>query len=497
MPKADQKNKGGNNDAEQEIRLEPSGLARKEIVPVGAQGRHIRWLSFAAIWFTMTAQMGIFQLGASLAGSMPTEQAILAVVISNLAMILVLVPIGDIGVEHGINFAGYLRIPFGLRGSFLPLALRGLAAIAWFGIQTYFGATAIDEISKTFFDFSAMTAWYIGFGALQIAIVAGGIKTIKKVVNFAAPALALLSIWLLYLMFSEGSFSDFTNNEITNPEPFIVAVVSNLSFWATVAINLPDFTRNVVGKKTKGFFKRNSHNIFGQLLGVPVGMVFFTTVGMAGFVFTGESDPIVAISALVGGAFLILALGVVFLAQLSTNITANLFASAYAANAIGAPKISYSQGAIITGVLGLLTFPWILLEFFLTYLPILGAALAPIAGVMLSDYYLIRKRRLNIPAIFRRNSQYHYWHGINPASFLAWSTGAIAGITWLDYSFIVALPVSFTLYYPLMRFWILKRYKQSEVEEKKGTFLATSLDRDWPIYMEEKEQDLDKNNGSD
>lgn len=489
MPEADQKNSSGNKHADEEIRLEPSGLARKEIVPVGAKDKHIRWLSFAAIWFTMTAQMGIFQLGASLAGSMPTEQAILAVVISNLAMILVLVPIGDIGVEHGINFAGYLRIPFGLRGSFLPLALRGLAAVAWFGIQTFFGATAIDEISTTFFDFSAMPVWYIGFGALQIAIVAGGIKTIKKVVNFAAPALAVLSIWLLYLMFSEGSYREFTNNEITNPQPFIVAVVSNLSFWATVAINLPDFTRNVAGKKTKNFFKRNSHNIFGQLLGVPLGMVFFTTVGMAGFIFTGESNPILAISGLVGGVFLILALGVVFLAQLSTNITANLFASAYAANAIGAPKISYGLGAVITGVLGLLTFPWVLLEFFLTYLPILGAALAPIAGVMLSDYYLIRKRRLNIPAIFRRNSQYHYWHGINPASFLAWSAGAIVGIIWLDYSFIVALPVSFVLYYPLMRFWILKRYKQIEVEEKVGSFLATSLSRDWPIYMEEKEQD--------
>lgn len=477
-----------NDKSEQEIKLQPSALSRKEIVPVPAKNRNIRWLSFAAIWFTMTAQMGIFKLGASLGETMPTEQAILAVVISNLAMIFVLVPIGDIGVEHGINFAGYLRIPFGLRGSYLPLALRGLAAIAWFGIQTYFGATAIEEVTSNFFDFSALYLWYILFGALQIAIVAGGIETIKKVVNFAAPALALLSVWLLYVMFTESSSEEFFNNEVINPEPFIVAVVSNLSFWATVAINLPDFTRNVVGKQTDNFLKRNRHNIFGQLLGVPLGMVFFTTVGMAGFIFTGESNPILAISALVGGVFLILALGVVFLAQLSTNITANLFASAYAANAIGAPKISYSQGAIITGILGLLTFPWILLEFFLTYLPILGAALAPIAGVMLSDYYLIRKRRLNIPAIFKKNSQYYYYKGLNPASFLAWTAGAVCGITWLDYSFIVALPVSLLLYYPLMKFWILKKYRQSELERKDEKFLATSLGRDWPITMEDKEE---------
>lgn len=478
---------------EEQIELQPSGLSREEIVPVDSKNRSLRWLSFAAIWFTMTAQMGIFKLGASLAETMPTEQAILAVIISNLAMLLVLVPIGDIGVEHGINFAGYLRIPFGLRGSYLPLALRGFAAIAWFGIQTYYGATAIDEVSKTFFDFSAMPAWYIGFGVLQIAIVAGGINTIKKVVNFAAPALAVLSVWLLYLMFSQGSFQKFFNNEVTNKEPFIVAIVSNLSFWATIAINLPDFTRNLEGKKNKGFFKRNRHSIVAQLIGVPIGMLFFTTVGMAGFVFTGESNPILAISSLIGGTFLILALGVVILAQLSTNITANLFGSAYAANAIGAPKISYRMGAIITGIMGLLTFPWVLLDLFLTYLPALGAALAPVAGIMISDYYLIRKRRLNIPDIFKPKSQYHYWHGINPASFLAWLFGAVGGLFWLDYSFILALPVSFVLYYPLMRFWILKRYKQKELEKGEGKFLATSLGRDWPIRMVKQDEKSKEN----
>ena len=483
-----QQNEPENKQSEEEIKLKPSGLAREEIVPVGLQNRNLRWLSFAAIWFTMTAQMGIFKLGVSLAESMPVEQAMLAVLISNLAMLIVLVPIGDIGIEHGINFAGYLRIPFGIRGSYLPLALRGFSAIAWFGIQTYYGATAIEEITKQFFNFSAIYVWYVCFGVLQIAIVAGGIKTIKKVVNIAAPALALLSIWLLYVMFSEGSFKEFFNNEVTNPKPFMVAIVSNLSFWATVAINLPDFTRNVVGKTTGKFFKRNRHSLIAQLIGVPIGMLFFTTVGMAGFVFTGESNPIMAISALVGGALLILALSVVILAQLSTNITANLFASAYAANAIGSPKISYRLGAIITGIMGLLTFPWVLLNFFLTYLPILGAALAPIAGIMIADYYLIRKRRLNIPEIFEPEGEYKYWHGINPASFLAWLLGAVGGIVWLDYSFIVALPVSFALYYILMRFWIVRRYKQSEVEKKDKKLLATSLGRDWPIYMEKQNE---------
>jgi NCS1 family nucleobase:cation symporter-1 len=179
-----------------------------------------------------------------------------------------------------------------------------------------------------------------------------------------------------------------------------------------------------------------------------------------------------------------LALGVVILAQLSTNITANLFASAYAANAIGSPKISYSKGAIITGILGLLTFPWLLLDFFLTYLPIVGAALAPLAGIMIADYYLVRKRQINVPDIFNPKGQYRYWKGVNPASFLAWVTGAIAGIVFLEYSFIVALPIGFIIYYLLMHYWIVKQYKLPEIKEGEEKLLATSEGKDWPIFMD-------------
>lgn len=477
-------NKQNGSSEHDSIRLRPSRLAREEIVPVKARDRNIRWLPFTAIWFTMTAQMGVFALGASMAEAMPTMEAILAVIIANVAMIFVLVPIGDIGIEHGINFAGYLRVPFGLKGSYLPLALRAMAGIAWFGIQTYLGATAIEEVTTTFFDFSAVYLWYGIFGALQIAIVAAGLETIKKVVNVAAPALGVLSIVLLYIMFSEGSFEEFFDNKVVDPQPFIVGVVSNLSYWATVAINLPDFTRNVKASPSSRFMKRNKHSIIAQLIGVPLGMLFFTVVGMAGFVFTGESNPVLAIAALVGGAFLLLALGVVILAQLSTNITANLFASAYAANAIGSPKISYSAGAVITGVLGLLTFPWLLLEFFLTYLPVVGAALAPIAGIMIADYYLVRKRLIRVPEIFDPRSGYNYWRGVNPASFIAWIIGAVAGIALLDYSFIVALPLGFGVYYLLMRLWINKQYEQPEITGDQKQLLATSNGKDWEVVME-------------
>ncbi|MGI5836557.1 MAG: NCS1 family transporter [Chloroflexota bacterium] len=467
-----------------ELVLSPSRLARQELLPVGMEERNIGLPSFAALWLTMGAQMGVFTLGASLAQALSPPLALLVILIANLAMVAILVLIGDIGIEHGINFAGYLRAPFGIMGSYLPLALRGLSAIAWFGIQTYFGATAIEVVSSQFLGISAFPVWYVAFGILQIAIVAAGIEVIRNVVNAAAPALVVLSVWLLFIMFSQASIQQFWEYPATDPQPLVVGIVASLSYWSTVAINVPDFTRFVKAEPSRQFFTRNRVSFIAQLIGMPTGMLFFTLVGMAGFVFTGEFNPVLAIAALIGGAFLLLALGVVILAQLTTNITANIYASAYAASAIGSPRISYSRGAVITGLMGLfLTFPWVLLDLFLTFLPVVGAALAPTAGVMLSDYYLIRRRRIDVPQIFDPEGQYRYWKGINPASYIAWGAGAIAGITLLDYSFLVALPVALVLYYLLMRFWILKRYRQSELTPEGRHALATSLDRNWPIRM--------------
>lgn len=465
--------------------LESSRLARPEIVPTPLSERSLGPLAFLALWFTMAAQMGVFQLGASLAEALPIPVALLAVLVGNVAMVIILVLIADIGVEHGVNFAGYLRAPFGLTGSYLPLVLRALAAIAWFGIQTYLGATAIDLIAAQFLGVDLLPLWYVLFGLVEIAIVAGGLGVIRWVINVAAPALFVLSLWLLYLMLSRTSPAAFFAHPVTAPQPFVVGVVANMSYWATVAINLPDFTRHVRVTPSPRFVARNHVSVVAQTLGVPLGMLFFTLVGMAGLVTTGQYNPVLAIARVVGGPALLLGLAIVVLAQLSTNVTANLYASAYAANAIGSPRVSYAGGAVITGLLGLLTLPWVLLEFFLTYLPLLGAILAPIAGIMLADYYLIRHRRLAVPRLFDPGGEYHYWHGLNPASYLAWAAGAILGVILLDWSFLVALPVALVLYAVLMRAWILPRYPQSEVQGGDERFLATSHGCSWPVRMAE------------
>ena len=464
-----------------ELRLKPSKWARDEMVPVARASRNMGTWAFTALWITMSAQLGVFTLGASLVEDLTVPEALLAVALANLAMVVLFVLIGDIGIEHGVNFAGYLRAPFGMFGSYLPLALRGLAGVAWFGIQTWLGATAIDVVTREFFDFSALPVWYVALGVVEIALVVAGLDVLKRVVSWSGPALIVLSIVILYVLLSRESWSALIDHTPDGSQPFLVGMVAAMSYWTTVAINLPDFTRRVKAEPARSFLRRNRRSAVAQLLGVPSGMLLFTLVGMVGFVFHGDSNPVLAIAATVGGVALVIALSVVVLAQVTTNITANLVASAYAANAIGSPKVSYRVGAVITGVLGLLTLPWALLDYFLVYLPALGAALAPVAGIMIADYYLLRRRRLDLPALFDPVGQYRYWRGVNPAALIAWGAGAAAGIIWLDYSLLLAFPIGLGLYWLLMRAWVLRIYPQPEVDG--GGDLATSVDRDWPVTM--------------
>jgi nucleobase:cation symporter-1, NCS1 family len=127
---------------------------------------------------------------------------------------------------------------------------------------------------------------------------------------------------------------------------------------------------------------------------------------------------------------------------------------------------------------------WVLLEEFLTYLPALGAVLAPIAGIMVADYYLVRRRRLDVPALFDREGRYRYWRGANPAALIGWLLGATAGLLLLDYSFLVALPIGFGAYLVLMRSWVQPRMGGGEDDTHASASLGTSAGRDWPVTME-------------
>jgi NCS1 family nucleobase:cation symporter-1 len=415
-------------------------------------------MDFIWLWFGMTAQMGVFMLGASFAGRLSFVSAMAAILLGNAIVSVILILNGDVGTRYGINFSVFLRAPFGRRGALLPVIARALTGVFWFGIQTYFGARAINIAVEYLTGYSNWFLWYLLFGFIQIWITAGGIKWIKYLENIAAPALGVLSVWLIYILLRQNSFSALLNAEITNPLPFWVAITANLSYWVTVAVNISDFTRHVKTDGSTSFYKRNKISIMGQLPGITIGMAIFAAVGMIGGFFTGNGNPVEIISATLGGGFMLFGLLIILLAQLSTNVAANLYAAGNIIGYISGNKLNFSWAVVVGGLVGLCTFPWLMLDHFLTYLPMIGATLAPLPGIMLTDYYLLRRGRLNISDFTSEGDAYSYWRGVNPGAILTYLVAGLIGIRYLEYSWLVSMPTAMVMYYVLMKCWILKRF---------------------------------------
>lgn len=439
----------GNADAESKVinsLVEPE----ERIMGVG----DLIWL-----WLGMTAQMGIFLLGASFVGKISYMQALLAMIVGNLIISVILVLNGDVGCKYGINLSLSLKAPFGERGRKIPALMRALTGIFWFGIQTYYGAQAINIAVKYMTGYSNWFLWYVLFAIIQIWITAGGISWIRYLENISGPALALLSIWLIYALINGQPIGEFLNAEINDGMNFWAVVTANLSYWVTVAVNISDFTRYVkVEDPNGGFYKRNKVSIMGQLPGITIGMLLFVSVGMIGKYYTGYGSPVDMISSTLGGYFMLIGLVIILLAQLSTNVAANLYAPGNILSDIFGDRLNFSKSVIIAGMIGMCTMPWYLLDHFLTYLPIIGAFLSPLPGIMIVDYFIVRKTELNVVDFKSATGKYDYYKGVNPAALITYVIAGIVGIIYLKYSWLVSLPIASVLYLFLMKVWVMKKY---------------------------------------
>jgi len=444
-------------------------MAKTPIDVTTPEQRIIGIWSFIWLWFGMTAQMGVFNLGASFVFRVPFWQVIVAILLGNAVIAVLLVLNGDAGAKYGIKFAVFLKSQFGYKGYIIPCLARAIGATCWFGIQTFFAAKAIDLSVKYLTGYSNWWIWFIVFGVIEIYLAYNGMLWIKWLQNLAAPALLIMSVWLLYVLSTkdpDNTFATFLASEITNPLPFWAVLTANLSYWVTVAINISDFTRSMKTGNSKQYMKRNKVSALGQIPGITIGMIIFVMVGMVGAYFTGFANPVEMINAALGGAWVLLGLAIILLAQLSTNVAANLFATANVLSIALAPwGVNYKKGVLIAGVIGMFTMPWWLVENFLTYLPFLGALLAPLPAIMIMDYYLFRKETLAVPDLFDTEGRYNFANGWNPAAIVAYICGAIVGALFLKASWLVALPVSLLVYYVLMKVWTLKKYGEAYSEE--------------------------------
>lgn len=470
-----------------------SSLISEDILPITSSKRTLGGLGFANIWIGMAIVISVFSFGASGIDGMNIWGVMSATLVANIIIAVVGSLTGDIGVEHGISFATYLRAPFGTVGVHLPAIARGIVASCWFGINTYIGSTAINYFTLALFGIDNWFLWFIIFAIVQVGNTMLGLKGIDKFASFAAPCIILITCWMFYKVNNIAVINNVSIFGYKPPHPsatcWITTMCANIGMWAALAADIPNFTRSL--KSTMGernWLKRNRNNWIPQFATLPIIETFIAAIGAISYLTTGNWNPVEVIQSQAKGVTLIILLVMVILAQWSTNTAANLVPPAMCFTNAGARwNLPYKAAVLIAGLIGVCVMPWEILDQLYTYLGYFGSFLSALAGIMLCDYYVIRHRRLNILDMFKSDGQYRYHKGFNIAGLIAWIAGTIIANVFSDYGYLFGLPTGFLVYLLLMKTWYLKKFPQAEVTSNYSEeFLGMSVGHDWVVPGYEK-----------
>jgi NCS1 family nucleobase:cation symporter-1 len=467
-------------------------LISKEILPVKGDQRVISGYGFFNIWVGMAVIIATFMIGGNGIDSMSIWQLAGAILLANLIIAVIGSLSGDIGIEHGLSFAAYMRAPFGTVGVHLPAVSRGIVAAIWFGIQTYLGALAINYLVQSLTGFDSWFTWYLVFAVIQIINTALGIKAIDRFAVIAAPAIILISIWIFAKMnglAAEQGIDIATYSGTGTSTTWLFIMIANMGFWSALAVDIPNITRYVKAPKNeRSWFKRNINNFIPHITALPIVQTFMGVIGAVSVLGAGDWNPINVIQGTASGLTYVILLLMVVLAQWSTNTAANLIpASLTFVNAGARFNLSYVSGIILAGIVGTIVQPWAILDNLFLYLGYYGAILSAVAGIIICDYYVIRKRRLNVQDLYKVEGQFRYDSGVNWAGIIAWVIGATLALVFMEYMYVIGFPAGFAAYYILMKAWYLKKHKQAEVESNySDEFLGTTVGRDWEIDFKEE-----------
>ncbi|WP_374375480.1 NCS1 family transporter [Tabrizicola sp.] len=460
-----------------------TALIEISILPTQASQRPIGTLGYAWIWVGIAVIIATYSLGATgIQSGFDLATVALTIMLANLAIGALMLATADIGTEHGLSFAVYLRAPFGIHGTHLPAVSRGIVAAMWFGIQTYLGALALNGIGEYFLGFSNWFLWYAIFAAVQVANTMLGIKSVERLASLAAPAIIAISVWMYFTLegVAETKGLNIWTFRAEGQASLFVLFIANMSFWSTMAIDIPNLTRFVKTRTgTRSFLQRNKAIFLAQLVALPVTQAMIAGIGAVSFIATGNWNPVEVIQGDAQGIALLVLLILVVLAQWSTNNSANLIPAALTFINLAPRVINYRMAVVIAGVVGTLCFPWQILDNLFVFLGYYGAFLSAIGGIMVADYYVIRRRRVNVPALFDPDGQYRYARGFNPAGLIAWLLAGAVAAWWSAFAFVIGFPLGFLLYLVLMRAMVLPRHWQAELAGGPDDFLAASVGMDW------------------
>jgi len=426
-----------------------SPFYNRDMAPTTPEERRWGLFDVAALWVSLSACIPTYMLASSLIdGGMSWWQAVLTILLGNLIVLLPMVLNAHAGTRYGIPFPVYCRAAFGLRGANVPALLRALVACGWFGIQTWIGGSAIYMILKIYFpswgqlpplkglDINGpQLACFLFFWSINMVVVWCGIGSIRLLLNIKAPLLLALGLALLAWAWSAaGGFGPMLS-EPSQFDPgqakagqfwsfFFPALTANVGFWATLALNIPDFSR---------YARSQRDQALGQILGLPTTMTLYSFVGVAvtsaTVVIYGKTiwDPVVLLSSFRNPWVLFISLVGLCLATLATNLAANVVGPANDFAQLWPRRISFRIGGLITGIIGVLMQPWKLVEdptgYIFRWLVAYSALLGAVGGILIADYFVLRRMRLDLVGLYRREGPYWYSNGFHLAALFALAAG--------------------------------------------------------------------------
>ena len=451
-----------------------ASLYNPDLAPIPAEKRSWGTYNYASLWVAMSVCIPTYMLASGLiAGGMNWIQAVVTILLGNLIVLIPMLLNAHAGTRYGIPFPVFVRASFGVRGANVPAVLRALVACGWFGIQAWIGGQAIYSMLRIVWPAASNfpgSSWicFFLFWAINMMVIWRGIETIKFLEGFGAPFMLVVGLLLLaWITRKAGGFGPVlpTPSKFHSTSEFmrffIPALTGMVGFWATVALNIPDFTR---------YAKSQRAQMMGQALGLPTAMTLYSFIGVAvtsaSAVIFGQPiwDPVILLGRFNQPLVALIALVALLLATLNTNVAANVVSPSNDFSNLRPSLISFRTGGLITGVVGILLMPWKLLGSFSSYifgwLVGCSALLGPIAGIMICDYYLVRRRQLVVEDLYRRGGAYEFRHGFNPKAIIALVAGiaialvglAVPAVRWLyDYAWFVGFLVSGAFYFLSMQ----------------------------------------------
>ena len=435
--------------------------------PIPMDHRHMSPLNYSMVFWSSTIIVQIMVIGLYLmppAGVLNFQQTLVVGLISGTICATFIMLNGDAGIRYGVPFVIQGRSGFGTKGARIVAFIRSIPAICWNGIGTWIGALSMREVTMQLFGIGDVWVYFFMLLVLQSILAYKGVRSIKWFDSAMSIVIFAMLAYFFYVVFATGKvdFSIAISFKGSWSLPFIAGIMAATANYTTIMLNASDIIRHIKPKNETSMMRSNA---FANYFGIVPPWMFMFISGIIIALATGASDPIKGLVQLsphpVFGIILLL---FIILAQITSNLSLNILPPALAFQDIF--KIGWKTGVITVAVLSIGVCPWVLFtsDYFFLFQNIYSCFLGPALGVMIADYFIIRKKKLNLKVLYDDNGIYTYKGGFSIAGMVSLVAGAVMSFMFLSYSWLVGFPFTIILYTIIKRSGLEKEFEQREKE---------------------------------